>query len=52
MSMLECMHDIAGHIDNVLEELPNHLKISDKLEVNRILQVYYCLLYTSDAADE
>ena len=41
MAMLECMHDIAGHTDNVLEELPNHLKISDKQEVNALLQVYY-----------
>ena len=24
--MVECMHDIANHIDNILEELPNHLK--------------------------
>ena len=24
--MLECMHDIAGHIDNVVTELPHHVK--------------------------
>ena len=39
--MVECMHDIAGHIDNILEELPHHLKISDKQKVNEMLQVYY-----------
>ena len=40
MSMVECMHDIAGHIDNILVELP-HLKIDDKKIVNEILEVYY-----------
>ena len=40
MSMVECMHDIAGHIDNVLVELPHHLKIDDKQKVNAMLQVY------------
>ena len=30
MSMVECMHDIASHIDNILVELPHHLKIDDK----------------------
>ena len=41
MSMVECMHDIAGHIDNILEELPHHLKLADKQKVNELLQVYY-----------
>ena len=41
LSMVECMHDIAGHIDNILEELPHHLKSEEKLIVNDILQVYY-----------
>ena len=30
LSMVECMHDIAGHIDNILVELPHHVKIDDK----------------------
>ena len=38
--MVKCMHDIAGHIDNVLVELPHHLKIDDKQKVNEILKVY------------
>ena len=30
IAMVECMHGIANHIDNILEELPNHLKSEDK----------------------
>ena len=41
MSMVECMHGLAGHIDNILVELPHHLKIDDKKIVNEILEVYY-----------
>ena len=40
-AMVECMHDIAGHIDNILEELPNHLKGDDKNKINEMLKVYY-----------
>ena len=28
--MVECTHYIANHIDNILEELPNHIKGDDK----------------------
>ena len=41
MSMVECMHGVAGHIDNILVELPHHLKTDDKKIVNEMLQVYY-----------
>ena len=41
ISMMECMHDIAGHIDNILEELAHHLNISDKQKFDEILQVYH-----------
>ena len=30
ISTVECMHDIAGHIENILLELPNHLEDPDK----------------------
>ena len=40
ISMVECMHDISCHIDNLLEELPHHLKPNDKLKVNEILDIY------------
>ena len=39
--MVECMHDIAGNIDNILEVLPHHLNISDKQTIADILQVYH-----------
>ena len=41
ISMMECMHDIAGHIDNTLEELPRHLNITDKQTFDEILYVYH-----------
>ena len=41
MSMVKCMHDIAGHIDNILDELPHNLKVGDKQKVNEMLQEYY-----------
>ena len=41
MSMVECMHDIVGYIDNILVELLHHLKIDGKKIVNEMLQVYY-----------
>ena len=40
ITMVECMHDIAYHIDNVLAELPNHVKPNDKIELNSYLDVY------------
>ena len=41
MSMVECIHEIAGHIDNIQVKLPHHLKIDDKKIVNEMLEVYY-----------
>ena len=41
ISMVECMHDVAGHIDNILEELAHHLNISDKQKFAERLQVYH-----------
>ena len=38
--MIECMHDIAGHIDNLLEELPHHMSENDKSKITEILIVY------------
>ena len=38
ISLVECMHDIAYHIDNILEELPNHLsREGDKEKFNHLL---------------
>ena len=34
ITMVECMHDVAYHIDNVLVELPNHVKPNDKIVLN------------------
>ena len=34
------MHDIAGHIENVLVELPRHLKPFDCDQFNQLLSVY------------
>ena len=38
--MVEYMHDVAYHIDNILVELPNHVKPNDKIELNSYLDVY------------
>ena len=38
--MVECMHDIANHIDNILEELPNHLKGEDKAKFTEMLETH------------
>ena len=40
--MVECMHDIANHIDNILEELPTHLnkKGDDKMFSTIICHVF------------
>jgi len=40
ISMLECMHDIAGQIDNVVEELPHHVKRADKKEIDKVYKLY------------
>ena len=33
------MHDIANHIDNILMELPNHIKAEDKVKMIELLAV-------------
>ena len=40
--MVECMHDIANHIDNILEELPHHLnkKGDDKVKFTQMIEIY------------
>ena len=40
--MVECMHDIANHIDNILEELPDHLnkKGDDKVKFTQMVEIY------------
>ena len=41
ISMVECMHDIGNHIDNLLEELPHHLiKEADKLLIKNMITAY------------
>ena len=39
ITLVECMHDIANHIDNILVELPNHLKSEDKVKMIELLAV-------------
>ena len=40
--MVECMHDIANHIDNILDELPHHLnkKDDDKVKFAQMIEIY------------
>ena len=40
IAMVECMHDIGGHIENILMELPHHLKLKDKIKVQEMLTAY------------
>ena len=35
------MHDIGGHIENILMELPHHLKPKDKIKVQEMLTAYF-----------
>ena len=37
ITLVECMHDVANHIDNLLVELPHHVKPEDKTELMTIL---------------
>ena len=37
--MVECMHDIANHIDNIMEELPNHLQ-GDKEKFTEMVETH------------
>ena len=39
VSMIECMHDLAHHIENVLEELPHHLSDPHKSQFNVMLKI-------------
>ena len=39
IAMVECMHDIANHIDNILEELLNHLK-GDKVKFTEMVETH------------
>ena len=38
--MVECMHDIANHIDNILEELSNHLKGDDRERFTEMVETH------------
>ena len=40
IAMTEPMHDIAGHIENILKELPHHVSEHDKCEIEHFLQPY------------
>ena len=39
IALVECMHDIAYHIDNLMVELPNHVKLQDKEKIEKLLNV-------------
>ena len=39
--MTECMHDVANHIENLLQELPYHVSERDKEKIEIILDLYY-----------
>ena len=39
VSMIECMHDLAHHIENVLAELPHHLSDAHKSQFNGMLTI-------------
>ena len=39
IALVESMHDIAYHIDNLLVELPNHVKLQDKEKIIELLNV-------------
>ena len=38
--MVECMHDIANHIDNILEQLHKHLKGDDKVKFTEMVATH------------
>ena len=40
VAMIESMHDLACHIENVIEELPHHMKESDRSELENLMSVY------------
>ena len=39
ITVVECMHGIANRIENILVELPNHLKSEDKVNMIELLAV-------------
>ena len=39
ITLIECMHDIANHIDNLLVELPNHLRPEDRSKMTHLLEI-------------
>ena len=39
ITLVECMHGIANHIDNILVELPNHIKSEGKVKMIELLAV-------------
>ena len=39
ITLIEGMHDIANHIDNLLVELPNHLRPEDRSKVTHLLEI-------------
>ena len=39
ITLIECMHDIANHIDNLLVELPNHLRPEDRSKLTHLLEI-------------
>ena len=36
ITLVEPMHDIGGHIDNIFEELPHHLSTADREKFNKV----------------
>ena len=40
VAMVEGMHDLANHIENLLKELPHHMKESDKEKFENIMSVF------------
>ena len=39
ITSIECMHDIANHIDNLLVELPNHIRPEDRSKMTHLLGI-------------
>ena len=39
ITLIECMHDIANHIDNLLVELPNHIRPEDRSKMTHLLGI-------------
>ena len=39
ITLIECMHDIANHIDNLLVELPNHIRPEGRSKMTHLLGI-------------